>query len=271
MTITIVDREPASQQTTFAAQNKRFWRTVRMNVRDISVELCVSIGSVEFIIYEHLQYSKITVRWIPKLLNFEQKLSLWEACHRLLTRYEAEGDGFFNPNLHYRWDMGKSEDIRSASKVICTVFWDRRGMLYVYFLRTQHTTNAAYYANLSKTNVKPAYRSKRRCQVRFSSKITRVLIPRVSRTIQYQNWGGRYWNTPLQSRFITLRLSHVWTTEGSPWRSKIQYRQRGRGVCAHMAIWVAQRILRYRPAPPPERWTKYVTCEREYLKNYKVL
>lgn len=56
----------------------------------------------------------------------------------------------------------KAKTTRSAGKVMCTVFWDRRGVLYVDFLRTQRTINAAYYSNLLKTHVKPAYRSKRR-------------------------------------------------------------------------------------------------------------
>lgn len=157
----------------------------RMNVRDISAELGISIGSVESIIHEHLQYRKVTARWVPKLLNFEQKFTRWEVCRRLLTRYEAEGDDFltriFTTDetwVHYytpeskvsskEWrkkEEGapvKAKTTRSAGKVMCTVFWDRRGVLYVDFLRTQRTINAVYYSNLLKTHVKPAYRSKRR-------------------------------------------------------------------------------------------------------------
>ncbi|XP_033225726.1 uncharacterized protein LOC117178408 [Belonocnema kinseyi] len=47
----------------------------RMNVRDISAELGISIGCVESIIHEHLQYRKVTARWIPQLLKFEQKFT----------------------------------------------------------------------------------------------------------------------------------------------------------------------------------------------------
>ncbi|XP_033218107.1 protein GVQW3-like [Belonocnema kinseyi] len=66
----------------------------RMNVRDISAELGISIGTVESIIHENLQYRKVTSRWVPKLFNFEQKFTRLEVCRRLLTRYEAEGAVF---------------------------------------------------------------------------------------------------------------------------------------------------------------------------------
>ncbi|XP_033224449.1 protein GVQW3-like [Belonocnema kinseyi] len=54
----------------------------RMNARDISSELGISIGSVESIIHEHLQYRKVTARWVLKLLNFEQTFTRFEICRR---------------------------------------------------------------------------------------------------------------------------------------------------------------------------------------------
>nr|CAI5864224.1 unnamed protein product [Callosobruchus analis] len=151
-----------------------------MNVRDILAELGISVGSVESIIHEHLQYRKITARWVPTLLNFEQKFTRLEVCQLLLTRYEAEGDDFLTrifttdeTCVHYYTpeskvsskEWRKKEEAmttRSADKVMCNVFWDRRGMLYVDFPRNQRTMNAAYYSNLLKSHVKPACRSKRR-------------------------------------------------------------------------------------------------------------
>lgn len=93
-----------------------------MNVRDISAELGISIGSVESIIYKHIVVAisglcpvgswftldvsrtavvRILKGTVPlrmhnriKLLNFEQKFTRLEVCRRLLTRYDVEGDGF---------------------------------------------------------------------------------------------------------------------------------------------------------------------------------
>jgi len=39
----------------------------------ISNELSLSIGSVETIIHEHLKFSKVSARWVPKQLTDEHK------------------------------------------------------------------------------------------------------------------------------------------------------------------------------------------------------
>lgn len=39
-----------------------------------SSEICISIGSVESIIHENLQYHQMTPQFVHKLFNFEQKL-----------------------------------------------------------------------------------------------------------------------------------------------------------------------------------------------------
>ena len=48
-----------------------------------------------------------------------------------------------------------------AGKVLMTVFWDAKGVVYVDFLLEQRTINAAYYSELL-GKVREAYRSKRR-------------------------------------------------------------------------------------------------------------
>jgi len=42
------------------------------------------------------------------------------------------------------------------------LFWDSQGVLFIDFLTEQWTINAAYYSNLLKERVKPAFDSKRR-------------------------------------------------------------------------------------------------------------
>lgn len=43
----------------------------RMTVRDILIELGISFGRIESIIYEHFQYGKKTAQWVYKLLKNE--------------------------------------------------------------------------------------------------------------------------------------------------------------------------------------------------------
>lgn len=55
----------------------------RITVRYMAAQLGISIGSIEQIILERLGYRKISARWVPRLLNFEQKFTRWEVCTRL--------------------------------------------------------------------------------------------------------------------------------------------------------------------------------------------
>ena len=45
----------------------------RVTVRETAAELSLSIGSVETIIHKLLKFRKVSTRWVPKLLNSEQK------------------------------------------------------------------------------------------------------------------------------------------------------------------------------------------------------
>ena len=45
----------------------------RVTVREIANELSLSVGSVETIIYNHLKFSKVSARWVPKQLTDEHK------------------------------------------------------------------------------------------------------------------------------------------------------------------------------------------------------
>lgn len=50
----------------------------RSTVRDMAEELGISVGSIEQIIHKRLGYRKISARWVPRLLNFDQKFTRWE-------------------------------------------------------------------------------------------------------------------------------------------------------------------------------------------------
>ena len=49
-----------------------------------------------------------------------------------------------------------------AGKVMATIFWDFKGVLYMDFLTQRHTINAEYYLALLKGPVKTAIRNKRK-------------------------------------------------------------------------------------------------------------
>ncbi len=266
----------------------------RVNIRDIAEELDISVGSVETIIHERLGYRKITARWVPKLLNFEQKFTRREVCTRLLQRYETEGENFlrrvFTTDetwVHYytpeskrssmEWrkkDEGaptKAKVTPSAGKVLCTVFWDMKGVLVIDFLHEQRTMNAAYYSALLRNVVKPAYRTKRRD------------IPIRSAILLHDN------ARPHTARLTTETLDELgWETlehpPYSPDLSPCDYflfgplKEALGGHRFESNDDVEQFVREWLLSKPknfyekgirklPERWQKCVACEGEYLEK----
>ena len=156
----------------------------RITIDEIAFSVGISHGSVQAIIQDHLLFRKVSARWVPRLLSSEQKTTRVEISQRLLNRFEEEGNAFLERILtcdetwvhHYtpeskrasmEWRR-KSEAAPKkakvkllAGKVLSTVFWDYRGVVYVDFLTERRTINAQYYCQLL-DSVKAAYRSKRR-------------------------------------------------------------------------------------------------------------
>jgi hypothetical protein len=46
----------------------------------VASEVCLSVGSVETIIHEHLLFKKVCAQWVPKMLTFDQKAECFFVC-----------------------------------------------------------------------------------------------------------------------------------------------------------------------------------------------
>jgi histone-lysine N-methyltransferase SETMAR len=155
-------------------------------VDKITSEVNISHGSAHSIIMEHLRFSKVCARWVPRLLTRNQKQAQQGICQGLLIPYEQEGNNFLHRIVscdeswahHYtpesktgsvEWQRRgghcpvKAKMRLSAGKVLTTIFWDWKGVLLVDFLHERCSVNAAYYCQLL-DNVKVAYKTKRRGQ-----------------------------------------------------------------------------------------------------------
>jgi hypothetical protein len=87
-------------------------------------------------------------------------------CQELLNQYEAEGDSFLDRIItgdemwyhHYepesKWQSMEWQHVNSqskkkfkvpplAGKVMCTVFWDRKGVILLDFREPRQTINSA--------------------------------------------------------------------------------------------------------------------------------
>ena len=66
----------------------------RISVQELSSNVGVSVGSIDTIVHEHLLYSKVSARWVPKMLTEQHKQARVSACQQLLDRFNAEGETF---------------------------------------------------------------------------------------------------------------------------------------------------------------------------------
>ena len=117
----------------------------------------ISRSLLHEIVTDHLGYRKVCSRWVPKQLTQAHKDQRAASALTFLTRYNDEGDDFLTHIvtgdetwLHHSTPESKQQSMQwkhtdspqpkkfkqaaSGKKVMCTVFWDRQGVLLVEFL-----------------------------------------------------------------------------------------------------------------------------------------
>ena len=115
-----------------------------------------------------LGYTKVSSRWVPRMLTPEKKQKRVEICEELLKRFREEGDQFLlnivngdESWIHYfdpeekRLSMEcrhtssprpkKFKTMPSAGKILLTVFWDSHRIYMTEFLEAGKTVNSARY------------------------------------------------------------------------------------------------------------------------------
>jgi len=157
----------------------------RVTVNEIAAHQGMSHGSAHHIVHDVLQFHKVSARWVPRQLTVELKERRVDASQELLKRFEAEGDGFLGRigtgdetcvHLHQPKTKKTSKEWRhtyspklkkirtqpSAGKVMLTVFWDERGVIWEHYMPRGNTVTSATYADLLKSHLRPAIKFKRR-------------------------------------------------------------------------------------------------------------
>lgn len=167
---------PTSQQTDENVEH--VWEVVRSDRRvsfdELENQTSLSRGTLHRILHDQLHLSKVSARWVPRLLTEEQKdarVMNSAICLYLMRDY---GDQFWNrfitadetPLPHYmpeskrqcmQWiKPGERPPVHAKSapsigKFQVTVFWDCDGIIHVDFCPPRQTINAEYYSNLLQT------------------------------------------------------------------------------------------------------------------------
>lgn len=144
----------------------------------------ISRSLLHEIVTKHLLFKKVCARWVPKNLTPEHKMQRLGAALTFLQRYHDDGDEFldrivtgdetwishFTPetkqqSMHWRHSGSpvrtKFKQTLSVRKVMCTVFWDRKGILLIDFLPRGETVNADRYCETLR-KLRRAIQNKRR-------------------------------------------------------------------------------------------------------------
>ena len=66
----------------------------RITCQQIAKEINVSVETVNKIIHEHLKFSKVSARWVPRQLSAFARQRRLQICKELKQRFDKEGQLF---------------------------------------------------------------------------------------------------------------------------------------------------------------------------------
>ena len=174
----VVEDDPRSGRpsTSVSEKNIDAVRNLIEEDRRITTELVadtlnISVGSAYTILVENLGLSKLSARWVPKLLRPDQLQTRAGLSTATLNKWDEDPEAFLDRIVTgdetwlYQYDPEdkiqskqwlprggsgpiKAKSERSRGKVMATVFWDAKGILLVDFLENKRTINADYYTRV---------------------------------------------------------------------------------------------------------------------------
>ena len=156
----------------------------QIKVAELASECGISNGSVYTIIHEHLGMSKVSARWVPRNLNMQDRQQRVESSQELLEVYNANPEDFHthlvtgDETWLHHWDPDTKKEFMqwkrpgspppkkfrtqpSAAKVMATVLWDSKGIIFIDYKPAGTSVTGEYYANVIK-QLRVAIKEKRR-------------------------------------------------------------------------------------------------------------
>jgi len=114
---------------------------------------------------------KLCTRWVPRLLTADQKRTCMKISEQCLKRFNKNKTDFVHQFItkdetwihHYtpeskqqskQWTeascsvLKKTRVVPSAGKVMASVFWDAKGILFIDYLEKGKTITGKYYSHL---------------------------------------------------------------------------------------------------------------------------
>ncbi|XP_055911087.1 histone-lysine N-methyltransferase SETMAR-like [Eupeodes corollae] len=142
----------------------------RVTIRHVAEITGISYGSVQRILANELHLKKVTARWVPRMLNDEQKKKRIEISRANLEMFQKDQEKFlfrfvtmdeiwihhFHVETNQQtmaWKRDSSPTAKkckvssSEGKVMASVFWDAEGVIMIEYLEKGDTITSSYYAD----------------------------------------------------------------------------------------------------------------------------
>ena len=167
------ERGKAPKPTLRTPENIRLVKTLieedrRKTVKELASESGLSVGTIFLIIHDDLGLSKLTARWVPRLLSDEHKKNHLRFARNFKSQYFKGGKAFlesvvtmdetwvsyYTPELKNQSSQWlpsgsrpptKAKSEISTKKLMLIVFFDAEGMIYQHFVPKNQTINSDYY------------------------------------------------------------------------------------------------------------------------------
>ena len=154
----------------------------RITIREVAEDVGISVGSCHAIFSDILGLKRVAAKFVPKLLNFDQKTRRMTIAQEMLNDVNDDPDLLKkvitgDESWVYGYDVEtkaqssqwkhtesprpkKARQVRSNVKVLLTVFFDYHGVVHPEFLPQGRTVNKEYYLEVMR-RLRKAMRKKR--------------------------------------------------------------------------------------------------------------
>ena len=160
----------------------------RVTIPHLAKMIGCSLNTISRILHDKIGMTKLSARWVPRMLTKEQKALRATTSRALLSRMMLDKPGFlgrivtqdetwvhhFEPESKMQskaWRHVGSPPPRkfrvqgSSRKVMASVFWDAEGIIMIDYLPQGHTITGLYYAQELR-RLREEIKSKRRGKLR---------------------------------------------------------------------------------------------------------
>lgn len=143
----------------------------RLTVDTMASESELSVGTVHKILHEDLGLSKVSARWVPRLLTDEHKRQQVQMARDFKRLHFQQGEAFLQSivTMDESWILYSTPEMKrqsmqwiekgsnpptkarvvgSQKKVMLVAFFDFKGMIYQHYVPPGTTINSAYYCKV---------------------------------------------------------------------------------------------------------------------------